>query len=401
MIESRQANQRANSNVDATADGLNIVSSHNEKAHFSTAPVQDDCTSPPSLSSSANYRSYPSPWSFFDNDVDLQEPFVGMEGIEGTGGIEAIEAIMQPAATLTAHHEPSQNKMMDWPTPLWSCSMEASTRDVLVPIFPDNDPDLSSSLLASPGDTSSSSSSTLDTNGRTSSTSVDCSIEDESIKPGCACIAASVLQSLESPGAPIQDKSQPSSAAQRKLRRNLDTVISTNKAVLEILHRISGCTCSVPGNHLVIISAVLFMVLAWYEACLGACDRAYEQEVVKGRPKDPDGFEMDAGTVTQKDRLGTGTDDHAELVYIPPIQVGSLELGTEARRQVVAQIVLAELAKVAKLIGGLTERSGGVGAPLVGVGGCQELEGQLQFSLRAALQTRIKTISQAAEKASK
>lgn len=400
MIQYRDATQQANSTANGAAEFSKIVSSRNEREHSAAALLRGDCISPPSVFSSANDRPYPSRWSFFGNDGDVQESVVGMEGMEG---------ITQPAATLTALHEPSQNKMMDWPTHQWSCSMENPTEEELVPISQDTCPDFISSLFATEGDNLSSS--TLDTHSGTSSTSETDSIEDGSSKPGCAWIAASVLQSLESPGAPLKHKSQPSSAAQGRLRRNLDTVISTNKAVMEILHRISGCTCSVPGNHLVIISAVLFMVLSWYEACLGACDRACEQGVVKAgsrdlglsemRRCDADIFEVEPGTIRQKDSLGTGTDDHAELVCIPPIQVGSLQLGVESRRQVVAQIVLTELAKVTKVMDSLTERSCGMSSTMVGVRGCQELEAQLQFSLRAALQMRIEKISQAAERAPK
>ena len=320
--------------------------------------------------------------------------------------MEAMEGMTQSAAALTALR-PLQNKLMEWPTDQWSRSMETSAREALVPISPVTSSDFISSLFASSGDNLSSS--TFDTRRETSISSGVNSIEEESSKAGCAWLAASILQSLESPGAPLKYNSQSSSASQGRLCRNLDTVISTNKAVLEVLQRIPGCTCSVPGNHHVIVSAVLFMVLSWYEACLGAFDRAWEQGVVKTgsgdlgvskiRNRDVDNFEVDASPVRQTDSLGTGPgDDRAELVAIPPIQVGSLQLGTESKRQVVAQIVLSELAKVMKVIESLTERSS---STTVGVGGYQELEGQLQFSLRAALQTRIEKISQAAERLSR
>lgn len=396
IIEYRDATQKANSTANGATDFSNIVSSRNEREHSAAASLRDDRLSSPSVFSSPNDRPYPSPWSFFGNDGDLQESVVGMEGMEG---------ITQPAAALTALYEPSQNKIMDWPTHQCSCSMETSTGEALVPTSPDPSSDPLSSLFASSRDNFSSS--TLDTQRRTSTTSGLNSIEDGSSKLGCAWIAASVLQSLESPGAPLEHNSQPPSAVQGRLRRNLDTVISTNKTVMEILQRISGCTCSVPGNHLVIISAVIFMVLAWYEACLSACDRAVvnagsgDPGVSEMRRCDADVSEVEAGAVRPKDSLGTGTDDHAELVYIPPIQVGSLQLGVESRRQVVAQILLAELAKVTKVIESLTERSCGTSSTMVGVSGYQELETQLQFSLRAALQTRIEKISQAAERASK
>ena len=326
-----------------------------------------------------------------------------MEGIEA---METMEGMTHSAAALTAL-QPLQNEIMEWPTHQWSCSMETSTEEALVPISPVTSSDFISSLFASSGDNFSSS--TLDTRRETSVSSGIDSIEEGSSKAGCAWLAASILQSLESPGAPLKDDSQSSSASQGRLCRNLDTVISTNKAVMEILHRVPRCTCSVPGNHLVIVSAVLFMVLAWYEACLGAFDRAWEQGVVKAgsgdlgvhriRNRDADNLEVDASPVRQKDNLGTGPgDDHAELVCIPPIQVGSLQLGIESKRQVVAQIVLTELAKVTKVMESLTERSS---STMVGVGGYQELEGQLQFSLRAALQARIEKISQAAERVSK
>ena len=396
MTEYRNATRQANSTTNGPANFTNIVSSRNRRGHSAAAPLQDDLNSPSSVSSSANDRPYPSPWSsFFGNDGEVQESVVDMEGIT------------QPVAALTTFHEPSQNDTMDWPTHQSPCSMETSTGEALVPLPPDTSPDFFSSLFASSGDTFGSS--MPDTHGGTSSTSGTDSVEDGSSKPSCACIAASVLQSLESPGAPLKHNSQGSSATQGRLRRNLDTVISTNKAVMEILHRILSCTCSVPGNHLVIISAVLFMVLAWYEACLGACDGACERGRARSgdlgesemRRCDADVFEVEAGTVRPKDSLRTGTDGHAELVCIPPIQVGNLQLGVESTRQVVAQIVLTELVKATKVIESLTEQSCRMSSTMVGVSGHQELEAQLQYSLRATLQTRIEKMFQAAERASK
>ena len=403
VIECPEPSQQAQSTTNGLADFPSIVSSRNEREYSPAAILRDDCVSPPSVSSSANEQPCPSPWSFFGNDGDMQESVAGMDAMES---MESMVGMTQSAAALTAL-QPLQNKSMEWPTNQWSRSMETSTGEALVPISPVTSSDFISCLFASSGDNFSSS--TLDTRRGTSISSEVSSIEEESSKAGCAWLAASILQSLESPGAPLKYNSQSSSASQGRLCRNLDTVISTNKAVLEVLQRIPGCTCSVPGNHHVIVSAVLFMVLAWYEACLGAFDRAWEQGVVKAgsgdsgvskiRNRDANNFEVDATPVRHTDSVGTGpVDDHAELVSIPPIQVGSLQLGTESKRQVVAQIVLTELAKVTKVMESLTERSS---STTVGVGGYQELEGQLQFSLRAALQTRIEKISQAAERLSR
>ena len=399
MTGYHEATQQGNSAGNSAVEFANTVSSRREREDSTAVSLRDDCTSPPDLASSANDRAYPSPWSFFGNDGDLQEPMVNMEGMEAIG---------QPTAAMNTLQESPQSKSIGWPTHQWSCSMETPMGESLLPLSPDTSPDFLSSLCTASVDNFSSS--TFDPHRGTSSTCETISTGDGSSKPGCTWIAASVLQCLESPGAPLEDNSHSPSVSQGRLRRNLDTVISTNKTVMEILHRISGCTCSVPGNHLVIISAVLFTVLAWYEACLGASERAHKQGVGKAgsgepgvmetRRGDADAFE-EAGTIGQKDGLGTRTDDHAELVYIPPIQVGSLQLGVESRRQVVAQIVLTELAKVTKVIESLTERPCGISSTMVGVSGYQELEAQLQFSLRAALQTRIEKISQAAARASK
>ena len=395
----RNATQQANSTANGAARFSNIQSSRNQSEHSAAASLHDDCTSTPSVYSSANDQPYPSPWNFFGNDSDEQESLIGMEGIT------------QPTLALAALHEPSQNQILDWATHQSSHSMGTSTGEALFPVSPDPDtgPDYISSLFASSGDDSSSI--TFDAHRGTSSTSESSSTEDGSGRACCSSIAASVLQSLESPGAPLKPNSQPSSAAQGRLCRNLDTVISTNKAVMEILHRISGCTCSVPGNHVIMISAVLFIVLAWYEACLAACGGASEHVVMKAasgyldvsemRRYDADISEVGARTVRPQDSPGTESDDLPQLVHIPPIQVGSLQLGVESRRQVVAQIVLTELAKVTKIIESLTERSYGMSSTILGVGGYQKPEAQLQVSLRAALQTRTEKISQAAERASK
>ena len=336
---------------------------------------------------------------------------MNMDGMEGFEDFEDMEVVKAAAV-----HDPLLDITMEPPVQQWSCSKEASSPEPPVPMSPYAISDFFSSPYPSSGDNLSNTS-TLDTHLGTNSISETDLIEDGNSKSGCAWIAGSALQILESPGAPLRDKSHPSAAAEGRLHRNLDTVISTNKSVLKVLHRILGCTCSVPGNHLVVISAVLFMVLAWYEACLKACDRACEQSISNEGPGelgktgvragDPDGFEEGTAIVRHKDSLHTGAqddteaEDHAELVCIPPIQVGSLQLGVESRRQVVAQIVLTELAKVTQLKESLTQQPSGISSRRDSVGGCQESGAQLQFSLRAALQTRIEKISQAAERASK
>ena len=401
--------QQTNSPARDAADFPSIGASGNIKGPKAATPSRNDNVSSPSVFSSAFDQSYPSPWSFFDNGVDMQKSVVGMDDMEGFEDFEDMEISTQSAAVLTALHDPVMNGTMDPLVHQWSCSNETSSPEAPLSISPKAIPDFFSSPFPS-GDNCSNTS-TLDTPHGTNSTSESDFIVDGDSRPGCAWIAGSALQTLESPGAPLKDSSMSCSSTEGRLHRNLDTVISTNKAVMKILHRILRCTCSVPGNHLVVISAVLFMVLAWYEACLKACDRACEQSVENAGAGDPggsvirrgdvDGCEEETDVLGQTDGFDTGAQDQAELVWIPPIQVGSLELGVESRRQVVAQIVLSELAKVTQLKESLTQHFSGMSSRRASVGGCQESGAQLQFSLRAALQTRIEKISLAAERASK
>ena len=357
--------------------------------------------SPVSVSSSANDQSYRSPWSVFGEDNDMQESMLPAEDME------PLKGATHPARALLALNDPLSKSLTDWATHEWSGSMGTPTREAPVLIYPEFGADFITPLGASSGGTGS----TLGGPHEAKSTPGDDSIEAGANERSCARIAASLLRSLESPGAPLQHSSQPSSTAHRRLLKNLDAVISTNKAAIEALHRISGCTCSVPGNHLIKISAVLFTVLAWYEACLGACDLPSEQGVVRtgsgevgaieARPHELDDLDEEGETANSMDRLDTKIDDDAMFVCIPPIQVGSLQLSPESRRQVVAQLVFTELATATKEIGSLTKRLGGMSSAPVGMRGHQESEAQLQFSLQAALQTRITTISRAAERASK
>ena len=381
----------------ATSNGApkrsNIRSSHSGNEYDF---LRNDCTSGSSASSSVTDQFYPSPWSFLDNDSDMQAPLTGMEELED---------VEQSTGAFTALHEPLQDTMNSWPTQHWPHSMESSTGQSLAPMSPNTSVDFLSSLCNSARDNTSS---TYDPHYGSSSASVMDHMENSNNKPSCAWIAASVLQSLESPGAAFKQNSQPSSATQGKTRRNLDTVISTNKSVIQIVHRISRCTCSAPSNHLVMISSVLFIVLAWYEACLNACEHASEQAVrravsenqgVRGkRHQTTDFFGEEGETAIYNENY---TYDRAELVYIPPIQVGSLQLGMESKRQVVAQIVLTELAKVTKVMENVIEKSSSVSFMNFDGSGYQDLEAQLQYSLQVALQMRIEKISQAAEKAAK
>ena len=351
-----------------------------------------DLFSPFDVPTSTNVETYQEPWDLFTNELDLSDSLVGMEGFD----------TITPQTPLNAALDTHLTKLPDWDTQQWSTTAERTMTDPFAPLTPpESSPGFTSSLCQS----------------RTStSTSIFDTTPTPTSKPGCAHIAASVLQSLESPGAPlIESASKPLS--NERLRRNLDTVISTNKSAMEILHRISSCTCSVPKNHLVMISAVLFMVLAWYEACLGACDRACacasETSIASSLPSTND-------SNANEETVEEVSPDCADLVHVPPIQVGSLCLGVETRRQVVKQIVLSELAKATAVIERLTEWSpttsttgkgamcaeggiegcGGVDkTPKTGFGavaGYQELEVQLQYSLQAALQKRIEEIAGAA-----
>ena len=391
IIEYRDVTQQARSAGDSIADDSNIgsPSPSNSREQSAATNLRDDYVSPSNVFSSTHDQEYPSPWSLFYNDCEVQESAaIGLDGVEAFERMEGMEGMDGLTRPDTGHNEISQDQVMGLSSYQWST--DPSTEEALIPVTPNTSPDFISSIFScsedSPG------SSLFDKSHGTSTTSIIDSLEDGNGKPGCAWIAASIMKSLESPGTPLEDKSQPSFAYGR-LCRNLDTVISTNKAAIKHLHRISGCTCSIPGNHFVLISAVLFMVLAWYEACLDACNRASEQGAVRPGSRDST-FEMDAGNIEVKEDRDAGSDERSMLVYIPPIQVGSLQLGAESRRQVVAQIVLTELAKVTRVIETLTERS-------CGVNGHQELEAQLQLSLRAALQNRIEKISQGAERVSK
>lgn len=394
IIEQRNPIQLAVSTATGAADSSIIGSSDNDaRRHSAAAPLLDGCIFPASVPSSANDRSPSSPWSVFGNDGgDLQDLIGNMTDME------ALERTRLPTGAFSALNEPLPQNLPDWATQQWSYSMETPTREAAVPLSPESSADCITALCTSSEDTNS----TLGTPHETNNTAGAGSIEDGGSERSCAKIAASILQSLESPGAPLKNHSQPSSAAHGRLLRDLDAVIRTNKAAIEVLRRISGCTCSVPGNHLVSISAVLFTVLAWYEACLGACDGTYEQGIVRAASGDlgasevrrcePDDGGVEAGTTRKKDSLDV-------LVCIPPIQVGSLELDAESRRKVVARIVFSELAKATKEIESLT--AGFRDMSSMGISRHQELEAQLQFSLQAALQTRIERISQAAERASK
>ena len=369
------------------ASTANILS-HQERENSAAARLGDECLSSPSLSSLTSDQPYQSPRDLFGNDGDLHKSAVSMEGLA------------QPAASFAALHELSQDEMVDWSTHQWSGPMEISTEETFLPVTPDNSPNsLSSPFISSSNKFTNI---MLDTEVGTSSIPDTDSVEDLSNRSGCAWIAASILRSLESPGAPLDHNSRPSSGGRDRLRRNLDTVISTNKAALDILHHVKECTCSVPSNNLVIISAVLFMVLAWYEACLYACTRECEQSVVKAGSEDEGVKQMrrwDADIFMEAGTLGRETDDYSELVCVPPIWVGSLQLGVESKRQVVARIMLTELARVTEVLESLNERPRRMSSTMIGVSRDRELEAQLQFSLQAAVQTRIENISQTAERA--
>ena len=380
------------------ADQSNILSPRDETDCSAASPFRDESISSPSLSSSANDGPYPDSWNFFANDGDLWDPVAGTEGLEN------LKDIAHDAALATIR-ELSQSTIMDCQLHDSCRSMKTSTGKTRIPSSPDTSQDSTSSLFPSPKNTFSNG--TLGTyNGIRSTSGVDM-MDDGSSKAGCAWIAASLMQSLESPGASLDNES----ATQERLRRDLDTVISTNKAVLETVRQISGCRCSVPSNHLVMISAVLFMVLGWYEACLTSCAHAHEHDAITTGSRDPgmsamthydaDFFDVGAGTVKWNDTLAEETDDYTQQpVCIPPIQVGNLQLGMESQRQVVAQIVMTEIGHVTTVIDDLIGGPMGMSSfmPSV-VSGYQELETQLPFSLRGALQTRIEKIAQAAERA--
>ena len=417
------------------------------------AAILDDCISLSSVSSSAND---PVPGRVLGSETDWPDALLSMNEMD------TVENIGHSAEGWSTLGEPFSHDILDWATLntlKWPGSVEPPTPDepALLSSEPraDRFPALTASTEATgralgthpetsrdavttlTGNGASGASGTSGTSGISSRSSLgsggsggsggnggggttgtsvssigsgggDGGEGSEGSERSCARITASILQALESPGAPLKPNAQVSHGP---LLRSFDDVISTNKAAIKILSGITHCTCSDPNNHLVCVTAVLFTVLAWYEACLGASSMTDERGRAQtdrgdlgaweGRSSDQEDGNRDAGQIRPKERLDLTVNQHSIWVHIPPIQVGSLQLGNESRRRVVARIVYEEIVCTAKQIQSLTERFRGLTFATLRVNGHQDLEAQLQSFLPAVLQSRIERISQLAERAFK
>lgn len=168
----------------------------------------------------------------------------------------------------------------------------------------------------------------------------------------CTQFAFQTLNSLYSPPA-----SQPAAGdfnGSSNGLPTLDSVLSTNKAAVDKLFVLLGCSCSANPHFSTTIAFTIVKILSWYQAISGA------------NPSEGDNTQMEAFTHT-------------------PISLGDFRLEGEDEHTFRTQLVLAELRKVEKLIDKFSERyCKGASATENGI------EGGVYGALESLLRTRVR-----------
>ena len=120
----------------------------------------------------------------------------------------------------------------------------------------------------------------------------------------------------------------------------IQSVIAENEETIEAISQMLQCSCSRDGHLLVIMSLIVFKVLAWYAAV--ACDTPMTDESQSPSSTRPD---------HKRSPLS-----HSEQVLQSPTVVGSYCIDGEDQDRMAAQMVLSKLYSVQRLVNLMSER---------------------------------------------
>lgn len=216
----------------------------------------------------------------------------------------------------------------------------------------------------------------------------------------CTSVALSTLQNLDIPGAPCAALHSDTTA--NRLRRSFDTVLKINQTAIDNVQAILSCICTGTTNQALLATAIISQTFSWYEACLErSCNPGsgdYSASATNGDPTAAGSSSSSSSNsqfVNPSHRNGTSslTLQGMESVFMPPITIGGLQLEAEYGARVVAQVILAELIKMGKVMNAFAEKFCSTTSPSA----CkQNGETQLHFALEMFLQTRLKMMLRAA-----
>ena len=125
----------------------------------------------------------------------------------------------------------------------------------------------------------------------------------------------------------------------------IQSVIAENEETIEAICKMLQCPCSQDGHLLVIMSLVVFKVLAWYAA------------VAREKPM----TDENQSPINSRPDHGQSPLSHSEQVLQSPTVVGSYCIDGEDQGRMAAQLVLSKLHSVQRLVNLLSERLRGHG----------------------------------------
>lgn len=153
-----------------------------------------------------------------------------------------------------------------------------------------------------------------------------------------------------------------------KCSQNLGIILTASRSALSSASKAVSCTCKPNANVALLVTAVLFRILSWYEIVLQNCRGSYGDGsncggIGGGSVGFSDGLNSPATSsesddaerpLTQERGVGAAQDGTADnstsKLFVPPMTIGSYELDAENRERMIGHIVLSELGKMGRLM---------------------------------------------------
>jgi len=209
----------------------------------------------------------------------------------------------------------------------------------------------------------------------------------------CSRIAISAIQNLEFPSSfcssTYMDKTTQSPTL---LSRSLDKIVKDNRAAIDSLLTILKCSCTAQMDLIFLVATIALRVLAWYQASLDRCASNSRRSSNSGSVS-PSTLSTPTTTADLQDRSLLSLVD---FVFIPSITMGAYTLEAQHSDHMVAQLILAELAKMKEIIDIFTQKYCERGRSLSSLGpprpslGMREIEDRLFLELEAQLRRCLK-----------
>lgn len=122
--------------------------------------------------------------------------------------------------------------------------------------------------------------------------------------------------------------STPSVGGSHRPTRKMDDVLRTNRSVIDLVERVSRCSCSTISSVQLLVVTVCDRLIAWYQAALRHDSQQHLQE---------------------RNPYATSQDEHSEHVLPQPITMGEFSVDPAMQFQICEQLVMAEVRRVEEI----------------------------------------------------